>query len=168
MAARGRSRAAAMVVARNLLDCIGRWYPAEGAADPDVCPACDRHLGHPRSLGRMALAPSPGLGTDLDAGSCAALVCRNLLARRRDVFYRFDRRRHVEQARGARIPWCAAGILSPAVLGDVLAGSAARRHGGSCGVAGEAGARRAVSAGLAAPVLDRFRIGADEAAALRP
>ena len=59
------------------------------------------------------------------------------------------------------------GRLSAAVLGDVLAGRAARGHGGAGGLAGAARARRAVPAGVAGPVLDRVRTGADQAAALR-
>ena len=68
---------------------------------------------------------------------------------------------------GAGIPWRAARRLSAAVLGDVLAGRAARGHGDARDLAGAARARRAVSAGVAGPVLDRVRTGADKAAALR-
>ena len=109
----------------------------------------------------------PVLGPDVDAGSGAAVVRRDLLARRRYVFHGFDRRRHAEQARRAGIPRRAARALSAAVLGDVLAGSAAGGDGGAGGLAGAARARRAVPAGVAGSVLDRVRTGADQTAALR-
>src|SRR5947209_15910815 len=156
-----------MVVAGNLLDCAGGWHPAQGTADPDVRRAYDRQSGNPRPVGRVVLAPASGVGPDLDAGSGAALVRRDLLARRRHVFRGFARRRHVEQAGGAGIPWCTARSLSAAILGDVLAGGAARRNGRPCGLAGKARARRPISARLAGPILDRIRTGTDQAAALR-
>src|SRR5580704_18863462 len=114
----------------------------------------------------MALAAASGMGPDVDAGAGAALVRRDLLARGGCVFHGFDRRRHAEQARRPGIPWRAARPLSAAVLGDVLARRAARRHGGAGGVAGAARARRAVSAGVAGAVLDRVRAGAGKTAAL--
>src|SRR6266404_2245465 len=114
----------------------------------------------------MAVAPASGMGPDVDACSGAAVVRRDLLESRRYIFRRLDRRRHAEQAGGAGIARGAAWALSAIVLGDVLAGSAAGGNGGAGGVAGEARARRAVPAGLAGPVLDRVRAGADQAAAL--
>src|SRR5471032_1665110 len=155
-----------MDVARDLLDRAGRRHPAQGTADPGVRRAHDYHAGDPRSFRNMALAAAPGLGTDVAIGSGAAVVRRDLLARRRYIFRGFDRRRHAEQARRAGIPRRAARGLSAAVLGDVLAGSAARRNGGARGVAGEAGARRAIFAGVADSFLDRVRTGADQTAAL--
>src|SRR6267378_3150730 len=59
------------------------------------------------------------------------------------------------------------GLMWTLVLVDVLAGSGARRDGRARGVAGEAGARRAIPAGVAGSVLDRVRTGADQTAALR-
>ena len=59
------------------------------------------------------------------------------------------------------------GRLSAAVLDHLLAGRAARRNGGAGGVAGAARTGRAISAGVADPVLDRVRARADQAAALR-
>ena len=88
----------------------------------------DRHAGDPRPLGDVALAAAPGMGPDVAAGSGAALVRRDLLARRRCVLRRFDRRRHAEQAGGAGIPRRAARCLFAAVLADVLAGRAAGRQ----------------------------------------
>ena len=43
----------------------------------------DRHAGDPRPLGGMAVAAAAGLGPDVAAGSGAAVVRRDLLARRR-------------------------------------------------------------------------------------
>ena len=84
-----------------------------------------------------------------------------------DAFFaELDRRRHAEQARRPGIPRRAAGRLSAAVLGDVLAGRAAGGHGGARGVAGAPRTGRPVPAGLAGAVVDRFRGGADQAAAL--
>src|SRR6266481_8386583 len=156
-----------MVMACDFLDRAGGRHPAQGTADPDVRGADDRHAGDPRSVFSMAVASASGMGPDVGPGSGAALVRRDLLARRRCIFRGFDRRRHVEQAVRAGIPWRTARSLSAAVLGDVLAGSGARRDGGAGGVAGEAGARRAVPAGVAGSVLDRIRTGADQTAALR-
>ena len=156
-----------MVLAGDLLDGAGRRHPAQGSADPDVRRADDRHAGDPRPLGGMAVAAASGLGPDVAAGSGAAVVRRDLLARRRYVFHQFGRRRHAGKIRRAGIPWRAAGTLSAAVLGDVLAGRSAGGHGGAGGVAGAARARRAVSAGVADSVLDRVRTGDDKAAALR-
>src|SRR4030088_699494 len=147
LAAGRGSRASALVMAGDLLDGAGRRHPAQGTVDPDVRGADDRHAGGPRSLGNMAVASASGMGPDVAAGSGAAGVRRDLLARRRCVFLRFDRRRHVEQASRAGIPRRTAGALSAAVLGDVLAGSAPGGDGGPGGLAGEAGARRAVPAG---------------------
>src|SRR5207253_6450917 len=65
------------------------------------------------------------------------------------------------------VAWRAARRLPAAVLGDVRAGGGARRPRRIRGVARAARARRAVPAGLADPVLDRVRAGADQAAALR-
>ena len=127
----------------------------------------DRHAGDPRPLGGMALAAAPGVGPDVDAGAGAALVRRDLLARRRSFFADSIGGDMLSKLSGAGIPWRAARRLSAAVLGDVLAGRAAGGHGGAGGVAGAARARRAVPAGLAGAVLDRVRTGADQAAALR-
>src|SRR5205807_3982599 len=102
-----------------------------------------------------------------DAGAGAAVVRCDLLARGRSLLHRFHRRRHVEQAGGAGIPWFTAGPLSVVVLDNVLARCAARGHGGPRGLAGAAGARRAVSARVAGSVLDRVRACADKTAALR-
>ena len=104
-----------------------------------------RHAGDPRPHRDMAVAAAPGVGPDVAAGAGAAVVRRDLLARRRCVLRGLARRRHAEQARRAGIPRRAAGDLSAAVLGDVLAGRAAGGHGGARGVAGAARARRAVS-----------------------
>src|SRR5436190_21817458 len=150
-----------MVLAGNLLDCARSRHPAQGTADPDVRRAYDRQPGDPRPVGRVALAPASGVGPDVDAGSGAAVVRRYLLARGRRVFRGFARRRHVEQAGGAGIAWCTARGLPVAILGDVLAGSAARRDGRLSGLAGKARARRPISARLAGSVLDRIRTGAD-------
>src|SRR3954466_10184839 len=101
----------------------------------------------------MGLAAAPGLGADMAAGAGAALVHRDLLARRRYVLCRLGRRRHAEQARRAGIPRRAAGNLSAAVLGDVLAGRAVGGFAGARGVAGAARAGGAVSSRLADAVL---------------
>ncbi len=61
---------------------LGGWRAAQGTADPDVRGLDDRHAGDPRPFRRMAVAPAPGLGPDVDAGAGAALVHRDLLARR--------------------------------------------------------------------------------------
>ena len=82
-------------------------------------------------------------------------------------FVGFTRRRHAEQDRRAGIARRAAGDLSAAVLGDVLAGRADGGFGRAGGVAGAARARRAVPARLADAVMDHVRAGADQAAALR-
>src|SRR6267142_6129967 len=92
------SRAPAMVMACDFLDRAGRRHPAQGTADPDVRGADDRHAGNPRSVCGVAVAPASGMGPDVGPGSGAALVRRDLLARRRCIFRGFDRRRHVEQA----------------------------------------------------------------------
>src|SRR6185369_7778123 len=118
-------------------------------------------------LAGMAVAAAPGLGPDVDAGAGAAVVRRDLLARRRGVLLRFARRRHAEQARRAGIPWRAARPLSAAVLDHVLAGRGAGGNGSARGMACAARARCAISAGVAGAVLDRIRTGADQAAALR-
>src|SRR3979411_2258424 len=101
----------------------------------------------------MAVASASGMGPDVAIGSGTAVVRRDLLARRRCVLLRFDRRRHVEQASRAGIPRRTAWTLPAPVLGDVLAGSAAGGDGGAGGLAGEAGARRAVPAGVAGSFL---------------
>jgi len=105
------------------LDRARRRHPAQGSADPDVRRANHPDARDPRPERRMAMAAAPGLGADVDAGAGAAMVHRDLLARRRCLLRRFHRRRHVEQAGGAGIARCAAGRLSAAVLGDVLAGA---------------------------------------------
>ena len=51
LAARRGSRASALDLARDLLDRAGRRHPAQGAADPDVRGADDRHAGDPRPVG---------------------------------------------------------------------------------------------------------------------
>ena len=73
-------------VAGDLLDRARGRHPAQGAADPDVCGADDRHAGDCRPLGGMALAAASGVGPDVASGSGAALVRRDLLARRRYIF----------------------------------------------------------------------------------
>ena len=88
LAARRGSRASAMDLAGDLLDGAGRRHPAQGAADPDVRGADDRHAGDPRPVRRMALAAASGVGPDVDAGAGAAVVRRDLLARRRCLLRR--------------------------------------------------------------------------------
>src|SRR5882757_6323347 len=156
-----------MELARDFLDGAGRRHFAQGAADPDVRGADHRHAGDPRSQRFLAVAAAAGLGADVASGAGAAVVRPDLLARRRNLLHRFRRWRHAGEVRRTGIPRRAARSLSAAVLGDVLAGRAAGRHGGAGGVAGAARAWRAISAGLADPVLDRVRTGFDKAAALR-
>ncbi len=85
-----------------------------------------------------------------------------------DTFFaEFDRRRHAEQAGRAGVARRTARTVSAHVLGDVLAGSTASRNGGAGGLAGEARARRAIPAGVAAAFVDRIRTGVDQTAALR-
>src|SRR5712671_1987541 len=153
-------------MARDFLDRAGWRHPAQGTADPDVRRADGWHAGDPRSLRIMAVASASAMGPDVDACSGAAVVPRDFLAGRRYILRRLGRRRHAEQAGRAGVARGAAGALFAAVLGDVLAGSAAGGNGGAGSVAGATGARRAVPAGLAGPVLDRVRAGADQAAAL--
>src|SRR5262249_55672669 len=128
---------------------------------------CDRDARDPRPQRDLAVAAASGLGADVDAGAGAAVVHRDLLARGRHLLHQFARRRHAVEARRAGIARCAARLLSLAVLDHLLAGGTARGHGDPGGVAGAARARRAISAGLAGAVLDRVRVGADQAAALR-
>ena len=104
LAAGRGSGASAMDVAADLLDGTGRRHPAQGAVDRDVRRADDCHAGDFRPVGHMALAAPPGLGFDVAAGSGAAVVHRDLLARRRCFFREFDRRRHAEQAVERRNP----------------------------------------------------------------
>ena len=163
--ARGRD-ASALELARDLLDRACGRHPDQGAADPDVRGPDHRRARDPGPRCLLAVAAAPGLGPDVDAGAGAALVHRDLLARGRRLLCRFRRRRHAEQDRRAGIPWRAARRLPGAVLDHVLARRAAGGDGGACGVAGAARARRAIPAGLADPVLDRVRGGADQAAAL--
>src|ERR1700688_2543176 len=66
----------------------GWRHPAQGTADPDVRRADGCHAGDPRSLRNMAVASASGMGPDVDACSCAAVVWRDLLARRRYIFRR--------------------------------------------------------------------------------
>ena len=167
LATRRGCRASALDLARDLLDGTGRRHPAQGPVDPDVRGAGDSDARDPRPQRELAVAAPSGLGPDVDAGAGAAMVHRDLLARRRYLLRQFARRRHAGKTRRAGIAWRAARILSAAVLDHVLAGRAARGHGGAGGVAGAARARRAISAGLAGAVLDRVRTGADQAAALR-
>src|SRR6185437_13847115 len=114
----------------------------------------------------MAVALTSALGPDVDAGPSAAVVHGDLLAFGQRVLCRFSRWRHVEQAWRAGIPWRAARPLSADILDHLLARCAAGRHGGAGGVAGKARTWRAISAGMAGPVLDRVRARADQAAAL--
>ncbi len=102
LAARRGSRASVMDIACDLLDRAGRRRPAQGTVDPDVRRPDDLHAGVSRPVGHLALAAAAGMGPDVAAGSGAAVVRRDLLARRRCVFHGFDRRRHVEQARPRR------------------------------------------------------------------
>ena len=51
LAAGRGSRASAMDMARDLLDGAGWRHPAQGAVDPDVRRACDRHAGDLRPIG---------------------------------------------------------------------------------------------------------------------
>ena len=157
----------ALELARDLLDRARRRHPDQGPADPDVRRPDHRRARDPGPRCLVAVEAAPALGPDVDAGAGAALVRRDLLARGRCLLRRFRRRRHAEQDRRPGIPWRAARTVSGAVLDHVLAGRAARGDGGAGGVAGAARARRAVPAGLADPVLDRVRGGADQAAALR-
>src|SRR4029077_14097355 len=144
-----------------------RRHPAQGPADPDVCWPDHRRACRSRPLRDLALAAASCLGRELAFCSGAALVCRHLLARRRSILCRFHWRRHAEQAVGTGISRRSARSLSPACLGDVLAGRTDGADGGACGVAREAGAGSAISAGLARTLLDRLRAGADQTAALR-
>src|ERR1700710_2803084 len=102
----------------------------------------------------MDMASAAGMGPDMAPDPGAALVHRDLLARRRYVLCRLTRRRHAEQDRSAGIPRRAAGDLSGAVLGDVLAGRANGGPGRARGVAGAARAGRAIPSGLADAVMD--------------
>ena len=142
-------------------------HPDQGPADPDVRRPDHRRARDPGPRCLLAVEAAPALGPDVDAGAGAALVRRDLLARGRCLLRRFRRRRHAEQVGRPGIPWRAARTVSGAVLDHVLARRAARGDGGAGGLARAARARRAVPAGLAGPVLDRVRGGADQAAALR-
>ncbi len=88
LAARRGSRASVMDMARDFLDRAGWRRAAQGTVDPDVRGADDRHAGDPRPVGGLDLAAASGLGPDVDAGAGAALVRRDLLARRRCLLRR--------------------------------------------------------------------------------
>ena len=81
--------ASAMELARDLLDRARRRHPAQGAADPDVRGADDRHARDPGPRRRLAVAAAPALGPDVDAGAGAAVVRRDLLARGRRLLRQF-------------------------------------------------------------------------------
>ena len=90
------------------------------------------------TVGGMAVAAAAALGPDVDAGPGAALVRADRLARGRRLFRQLDRRRMLGKLAAAGIARRAAGNLSAAVLGDVLAGLAAcraRRAGDLAGAA---------------------------------
>src|SRR6201999_3283676 len=92
LATRRGHRAPAVDGADHLLDRDGRRHPAQGTADPDVRRADDRYAGDPGPNRDVALASTSGLGPGVDAAAGAAMVRRDLLARRRRLLFGFDRR----------------------------------------------------------------------------
>src|SRR5215207_7294882 len=97
-----------MELARDFLDGARRRYPAQGPADPDVRRIDHRHARDPRSQCVLAVAAAPALGPDVDAGAGAAVVRRDLLARRSNLLHRFRWRRHARQIRRTGVTWRAA------------------------------------------------------------
>src|SRR5579872_1085742 len=150
----------------DFLDGAGWRHPAQRAADPHVRGFGHRDTGLSRPIGSVALVAASGLGPDLDSGAGPAVVRRDLLARRRNLLCRFNRRRHVEQIGGTGIARRAAWSLSAAFLGDVLARRAVGGDGGTRRLASTARAGGTIPARLAGTVLDRVRDRADQTAAL--
>src|SRR5437764_382910 len=103
-------------------------------------------LGLPRPQARIWLYRIPCLsgGPGAGPGARAALLRRDLLARRRTVLPGFRRRRPAGQFGRSAVPGRAAPPLFGPFRGDVLAGRAAAGHGGACDMAGAARARRAI------------------------
>ena len=113
-----------------------------------------------------ALRPFAGRALALSAG--AAVVFRHRQPLRLELLCRIGRPRSDEQVvERPGGPWRAAGLLFRAVLGDVLAGRDARRHGGAERLGGAAREGREIPAVLDRAGLDRDGAGGHQAAALR-
>ena len=138
--------AASWTRAGDFLDGDRGLGAAQGAGDSADRILDGRDARDRRPLGAVGSCAAPARRHRLERAPGVALVHRDHHARRRRLLPGIGRAGFAEQAvPGAGVPWRAARILFPAVLGDVLAGGDAGRRVGVGGVVVATGARRANS-----------------------
>ena len=154
--------------AGDLLDRARRRHPDQGAADRHVRRPHRHGPGGVRPLGALACGAAADSRRDLALRSGAAVVPRHRQPLRLEFLCPIGRPRSDEQG-GQRPggPWRAAGLLFRAVLGDVLAGRDACRHGRPQHLGGAPREGREIPAVLDRAGLDRAGTGDHQASALR-
>ncbi len=128
-AERSRQRSAGLEIASDLLDCACGRHPDQGAGQPDGRRPCGANGIDFRAFRPLASGITPARRHRMAVRYRAAMVHRDLCARRHCFFCRRAWPRHVgkgcERPRG---PWRASRPLFPSVLCNLLSGLNSCRH----------------------------------------